>query len=116
MNIIDKIDEAMKVIEIKLSEKEVKQYAKEIMKKYNCRKLIEMVDDQVLDYVDSDWEDDGEYDSEQDWYIDHGRGEAESDIIENIVREFEKKKKEKFHIYSFVDIGKYMADKCNIDY
>jgi len=113
MDLIDKIDEATKV---KLSDDEIKSYAKEIMKKYNCRKLTGMIDERIYDYVDPDWEDDGDYEGEHDWYIDFGRGEAESDIIEEVVRYFEKKKRVKFDIDSFVDIGKYIAEKCGIEY
>jgi hypothetical protein len=113
MDLLDKIDE---VTEVTISGDEVKQYAKEIMKKYRCTKILGMLDDRIIDYVDPDWEEDGEYDSEYDWYQDFGRGEAELDIIEELVRQLEKKKRVKFNIDSFIAIGESIADKCGISY
>lgn len=112
MDLIDKIDEATKVM---LSGDEVKQYAEEIMKKYNCRKILGMIDDQVYDYVDDDWEDEG-YGSEHEWYVDYGRGEAESDIAHQIIEWLQKKKRIKLHVDSFIDIMDYIANKCGFDY
>lgn len=113
MDLLDKIDEATKVT---LSDKEVEQYAKEIMKKFRCSKILDMIDDQIHDYVDNDWEDDGDYDSEYDWYSDYGRGEAESDIAQQLVEWIQKKKRVKLHIDSFIALMDFIADKCGFDY
>jgi len=115
MDILDKIDEKIKEDGIVLDKKEVESYAKEIMKRNNCKSIISDIDDQMLEYVADDWEEEG-FDSEYDWYQEYGKGEAEDDIIEGLVREYEKKNKVKFHIDSFVAIGKYIAKKCKIDY
>jgi len=113
MDLIDKIDEVTKV---KLSDEEVKQYAKEIMKKYNCSKITGLIEDQMHDYVDDDWQDDGDYDSEYDWYQDYGRGEAESDIAHQLIEWFQKKKRMKLHIDSFIALMDYIAEECGFDY
>lgn len=42
-------------------------------------KVCEMFDEEVLEWVDKDWEDD--YESEYDWYVDHNNGEAQDTII-----------------------------------
>jgi len=118
MSLIDAIDEAIanEARKEKLIDKQVVEYGKEILKKYNCRKITGMIDERIYDYVDPDWEDDGDYESEHDWYIDFGRGEAESDIIQELVEWLQKKKRMKFDIDSFVAIGEYVADKCGVEY
>ena len=45
--------------------------------------IRERVDNQLHEYVDDDWEDD--YESEYDWYVDHCNGEAESDILREVI-------------------------------
>lgn len=56
--------------------------------------VTEMFDNELLEWVDSDWEEDG-YESEYDWYIDHNNGEAQDAIITQIIDwysiEFKKK-------------------------
>ena len=43
-------------------------------------------DDEVMNWIDSDWEEDGDYDSEYDWYIDHNNGEAQDVVIEEMIK------------------------------
>jgi hypothetical protein len=45
--------------------------------------VVEMLDEEIINWVDDVWEEDG-YDSEYDWYIDHMNGEAE-DVIRDII-------------------------------
>lgn len=40
-------------------------------------------DEEVLEWVDSDWKD--EYGSEYDWYVDHNNGEAQDVVIDEII-------------------------------
>lgn len=49
------------------------------------------ISERILDYVDSDWEEDGEYEDEYEWYKDFGRGEAEGDIHNDILQEISNK-------------------------
>lgn len=51
-------------------------------------KVIEMFDDEVLEWVDSDWKD--EYESEYDWYVDHNNGEAQDSVINQIINWYKK--------------------------
>jgi len=57
-----------------------------IEKNYDEVKTAEMFDDEIFssNWVDNDWDEDGEYESEYDWYVDHGRGEVEYAVIETI--------------------------------
>jgi len=43
-------------------------------------------DDEMMNWIDSDWEEDGNYDSEYDWYIDHNNGEAQDVVIEEMIK------------------------------
>ena len=52
--------------------------------------VISSFDDEVLNWVDDDWNNDGEYDGEYDWYVDHNNGEAQDVIITNIINWFKK--------------------------
>jgi hypothetical protein len=47
-----------------------------------------MFDEEVLEWVDSDWQDD--YESEYDWYVDHNNGEAQDSVITQIINWFKK--------------------------
>lgn len=42
-----------------------------------------LLDDEIQSWVDSDWEEDG-YDSEYDWYVNFGHGEAEDAVRDQI--------------------------------
>lgn len=45
--------------------------------------VAEMYDDELLNWVDEDWEEESE--TEYDWYIDHNNGEAQDVIYNNIL-------------------------------
>lgn len=47
--------------------------------------IHDAVGELIHDYVDSDWED--EYDSIEECYIETGRGEAESQVLQDIIKE-----------------------------
>lgn len=47
-----------------------------------------LVGEAVLNYVDSDWEEEG-YDNEEAWYQDFGRGEAETEVFDTILKELQ---------------------------
>lgn len=51
-------------------------------------KITELIDDEITsgNWVDSDWDEDGEYESEYDWYQEFGNGEAE-DAVKNTIEE-----------------------------
>ena len=106
----------MKKKETTLDKKEIENVAKEILKKNKPEELLSRLDDQILEYVDDNWEEDGEYESEYDWYIDYGKGEAEDDVITDVIREYECKHKLEFDVDTFVAIGEYIAGKTGIEY
>jgi hypothetical protein len=64
-----------------------------IKENYSEDKVVEMFDEELLEWVDPDWEED--YESEYDWYVDHNNGEAQDVVIESIINwyrsEFNKK-------------------------
>ena len=99
----------------KLTEKEEFEIAEKILEKYSVLNILHSVDEQMLDYVDDDWEEDG-FDSEYEWYCEYGRGEAEDDVINELVREYEKDYSIEFDVDSFIAIGKYIAEKAGINY
>ena len=51
-------------------------------------KVIEKFDEEILEWVDSDWQDD--YESEYDWYVDHNNGEAQDSVINQIINWYKK--------------------------
>lgn len=55
----------------------------QVLVKYPEDLVISLYDEEVLSWVDEDW--DEEFDNEHDWYTDFGRGEAEAEIIKNII-------------------------------
>jgi hypothetical protein len=54
-----------------------------IVEKFPESDVAEMVDMEIVNYVESDWSD--YYETEYDWYQDHGNGEAEDVVIYNII-------------------------------
>jgi tRNA A37 N6-isopentenylltransferase MiaA len=64
-----------------------------VKEKYSEMDVAEMFDQELLEWVDPDWEE--EYESEYDWYMDHNNGEAQDVVIESIINwyrgEFNKK-------------------------
>jgi len=59
-----------------------------IKEQFDEDKVIGMFDEEVLEWVDSDWQND--YESEYDWYIDHNNGEAQDSIINQIINWYKK--------------------------
>ena len=60
-----------------------------IKQEFSEEKVTERLDEEILEWVDSDWEDD--YDSEYDWYQDHNNCEAEDVVIGEIIDWYEEK-------------------------
>lgn len=59
-----------------------------IKDKYSDDDVISRFDEEILEWVDSDWE--NEYDSEYDWYIDHNNGEAQDVVITELISWYKK--------------------------
>jgi hypothetical protein len=62
--------------------KELLNYLKE---NFTEEKVAEMLDEEIVNWVDPDWEED--YESEYDWYVDHNNKEAEDEVINQIIIE-----------------------------
>lgn len=65
-------------------------------------KVIGMFDDEVLEWVDSDWEDD--YESEYDWYVDHNNGEAQDSVINQIINWYKKEFNKNLNIDEYSEL------------
>lgn len=61
-----------------------------IKEKYSEDEVASKYDDELLNWVDSDWENDGDYESEYDWYIDHNNGEAQDVVIDEMINWYKK--------------------------
>lgn len=75
-----------KIFESEVVEFDLNFAMSKIKEHFSEERVIEMYDDEVLEWVDDDWEDD--YESEYDWYIDHNNGEAQDVIIDVITSWF----------------------------
>lgn len=47
---------------------------------FNETRIQEMIDEEIPNWVDQDWEDDGDYNSEEEWYEDHNNREAQDEV------------------------------------
>lgn len=64
----------------------ITEYIKE---KYTEHMIAEMLDDEILNWVDLDWDEDEDYsyDNEFDWYFDNNNSEAEDALTERLIEE-----------------------------
>jgi hypothetical protein len=51
--------------------------------------VISDFDAEILNWVDPDWEEEEEYESEYEWYVDHNNGEAGDAILDNLINTIE---------------------------
>lgn len=58
-----------------------------VVDNYDEARVIDMLDQEILEWVDQGQMEDEGYESEYDWYIDYGMGEAESAVADDIVRD-----------------------------
>jgi len=70
----------------KISFDEAKEWLKE---NYTDLSVAEMIDDEIFsgNWIDYDQMEDEGYESEYDYYVDYGHGEAESAVIERIIND-----------------------------
>lgn len=59
-----------------------------IKEEFSEDKVSKMLDEEILEWVDSDWQDD--FDSEYEWYVEYNNKEAEDVIIDQIISWYEK--------------------------
>jgi len=58
-----------------------------LIENFDEDRVVAMLDEEILEWVDREMMDNEGYESEYDWYIDYGRGEAESAVVKQIVDE-----------------------------
>ena len=80
-----------------------------ILENYDEQRVVNMLDEVRHEYVDYEQMEEEGYESEYDYYIDYGRGEAESHVVEEIISDLERKFKLEFdkldedtNIYEFL--------------
>ena len=80
------IVESTKFISIDGSEIKL-EFVKQLLINYNYTSITQLIDTEIIDgcWVDDDWEDDGDFSDEYEWYGDFGRGEAEDVVMEEII-------------------------------
>tara|TARA_Y100000310_G_scaffold333832_1_gene412203 strand:+ start:3100 stop:3393 length:294 start_codon:yes stop_codon:yes gene_type:complete len=88
----------------------------QIVEDFPDDKVCELFDDEVLNWVDSDWEEESE--SEYDWYSDYGRGEAENAVIDSMISHWTSKYNEckKLDTDDFVKIYDRIREKYDCLY
>lgn len=67
---------------------------------YSEDRVNSMFDDEILNWVDREQMEDEGFESEYDWYIDYGRGEAEQEIIDSILNDLRNNFELEFDIFS----------------
>ena len=65
-----------------------------ILENFDEDRVIEMLDEAKEDYEDREQMEEEGYESVYDYYVDYGRGTAESDVMDSIIMEL----KSKFHL------------------
>lgn len=78
----------LKTYESSVSQFDLNFAMAKIKEQFDEDKVISMFDEEVLEWVDSDWQDD--YESEYDWYMDHNNGEAQDSVINQIIHWYKK--------------------------
>lgn len=82
-----------------------------ILEHYDEDKVIDMKDEQMHEYIDVDQMESEGYESEYDYYVDYGRGEAESDVMRDIIRHLKSKKNLTFVEYDEdTDLYQFLKD------
>jgi hypothetical protein len=73
-----------------------------IKEKYADEKVAEMFDEEIIEWVDENWQDN--YESEYDWYMDHNNGEAQDVIIEQIIDWYKKEYNKELSIDEYSEL------------
>jgi len=61
-----------------------------IKEEFSDNEVSARYDNEIMEWVDSDWEEDGNYESEYDWYMDHNNGEAQDVVIGEMINWYKK--------------------------
>lgn len=80
-----------------------------IKEEFSEEKVAEMFDEEILEWLDSDWEEDG-YDSEYEWYVDHNNNEAQDVVYKQIIDWYKKKYNVELSDNEYVDLFDEISD------
>lgn len=80
-----------------------------IKEKFSESEVCDKFDNEVLEWIDSDWED--EYESEYDWYVDHNNGEAQDVIIQELINWYKTEYKAKLDIDQYSELHSLIKDE-----
>jgi hypothetical protein len=83
-----------------------------IKEKYADEKVAEMFDEEILEWVDENWQDN--YESEYDWYMDHNNGEAQDVIIEQIIDWYKKEYNKELSIDEYSELFDEIIDHYSL--
>ncbi len=83
-----------------------------IKEKYSEMDVAKMFDEELLEWVDPDWEE--EYESEYDWYMDHNNGEAQDVVIEQIINWYKGEFNKKLSIDEYSELFDEIKDHYNL--
>jgi len=86
----------------------------EISKKHHADDVTEAVDEAKLEYVDCDWDEDGEFDSEQDWYDEHCTNEAQDDVVNGFIDDYQKKTGTAIDLDQYAEINEALIAKWDL--
>lgn len=81
-----------------------------IQANYSEDDIIARLDEEKLEWIDSDWEDDGDYSDEYEWYGDHNSGEAEDVGVDEIYKHTLNDLKLNPHQHNEIDIKSLITD------
>jgi hypothetical protein len=83
-----------------------------IKEEYPEIKVMEMYDEEMLEWIDPDWEDD--YESEYDWYMDHNNGEAQDVVITHIINWYKSKYEVDLNTEEYSDLFGKIKEEYNL--
>jgi hypothetical protein len=83
----------LKKYKINESSNDISFIMSKIKEEFDEEKVAKILDEEILEWVDSDWE--NNYESEYDWYQDHNNGEAQDVVVNSIIDWYESKYEKK---------------------
>lgn len=83
-----------------------------IQENYSEDRVVEMFDEEIMEWVDREQMEEEGIESEYDWYIDYGRGEAEQVVIDSILDSLREKFDLDFNLFSDdTDLFNFLKDE-----
>ena len=83
-----------------------------ILKNYSQGKVDNLIGKKIPEYVDPGWDD--EFETEEEWYNEYGQGEAEYDVITEIIQQASRKNNVNLSQTEFADLQNWFYKKYDI--